>query len=133
MRTVLIDTKQLKRFEDDPEMTMDLQVRVGPIQENDAEFYRLNANRNCSTAWPSHMQTRQSFVSLGWEGEGMHAILSFSLMLVCSMAKYHQQSNNWSEVAMCVLHAAAIVSEHLFKDTASSELVISGSYFEHHD
>ena len=44
-----------------------------------------------------------------------------------SMAKMHQQLNNWSEVAMCVLHAAAIISEHVFKAGTETHLITGGS------
>ena len=42
-----------------------------------------------------------------------------------SMARYHEGQKNWVEVAMCIMHAAAIVSEHVF-DPASGELAVSG-------
>ena len=54
MRTVLIDTKQLKRFEDDPEMTIDLQVSVTFVVIGCLRHYHF------SIALPNRTPTHQS-------------------------------------------------------------------------
>ena len=43
------------------------------------------------------------------------------------MARFHESQKNWVEVAMCIMHAAAIVSEHVF-DPASGELAVSSKW-----
>ncbi len=32
---------------------------------------------------------------------------------MCSIANFQEKQGNWSEVAMCILHAAAIVNDHI--------------------
>eukprot|EP00042_Codosiga_hollandica_P047603 m.518331 g.518331 ORF g.518331 m.518331 type:complete len:2056 (-) comp57486_c0_seq1:163-6330(-) len=84
MRTVLIDTKQLKKFEQDPEMYADLQYRVAKSYATSPEL------------------------RVTWLG---------------SLAKFHEKQGNWSEVAMCVLHAAAIINDHITLNESSERIV----------
>ena len=78
----------------DPEMLMDLMYRISKGYQNSPDL-RLT--------WLQHMADKHSSVRL----------LSIVLIKMTSLSLSFQR-NNYTEAAMCLVHAAALVAEYLY-------------------